>query len=148
MAFQLLLVSCYFFDRIEALAFSQPTPTSREQGYPILGQGWTPKPTEAPYSPWLIGSMSHDQLLRRQDENLFTCGWFNGNAQSPIACGPNSYCGWYSSPSPAYFACCTEKSSSVIWNDCVYVGACLNNGDEGNDNTGEDGYVDDSTTLW
>ena len=107
-----------------------------------------PKPTAAPL---LRETTTHidARLRRRQDgvDKVHTCGWFDGNAESPLTCSEDRGCYYYGDPS--YFDCCPIDSNGYYGAEdtCPYGTTCIDYSDDG-PNTGEYETTSDYSVLW
>lgn len=130
----------------QALISPQADPTPRSHDLRGLLNGRSPKPTPAP-KPRRLGAMVGDELFRRQEANINTCGWINGDPSAPIACDIGSVCG-YQTEIPMGFGCCSAIGTMIIQSDCVYRDTCIQYGDSANPYSNEDYFVTDATLYW
>ncbi|EMC95980.1 hypothetical protein BAUCODRAFT_511434 [Baudoinia panamericana UAMH 10762] len=84
--------------------------------------GWTPRPTQAPYAQYFELS-DHRNLLARQ-AGLATCGYLAGNASLPITCDAGYGCG-YNSPVPYGPICCSTNAAGNFVSNCPYPSSCV-----------------------
>lgn len=120
------------FNTAHGTVYRPSKQTSPAENTPNGADGWTPKPTQPPRfrGQPRYGAMSMHELFKRSsDLAVATCGWYNGDADSPLTCDPSSgtpyACAYVTSPSPQWWACCPTVSGEVDWSNCPYYSQCI-----------------------